>query len=160
MDTSPVLEWSNGDYTISTDLERFDVDVFHRYLTDVSYWAKGRTRETTDLAVSNSIVFGAYRNTGHNEGDNFQSMIGAARVVTDGATFGWLCDVFVLDEARGHGVGKALVAAVRTHPSVQSLKHLMLVTADAQGLYQQFGFEVLGQPDRWMACSPMTDATG
>ena len=137
-----VIERVHGDYTISTDPDRFDVDVFHRWISEESYWAKGRSRETTEAAIPNSLLFGAYATDG--------SMAGAARVVTDCATFGWLCDLFVLDEHRGQGLGKALVQAVRSHPCLDDTKRIILATADAHRLYEQYGFSPLAQPERWM----------
>ncbi len=135
-------EWRHGVYTISTDPARFDVDVFHRYLSEESYWARGRLRETTDTAVANSMVFGAYADDGE--------MVGAARVVTDRITFSWLCDVFVLDAHRGRGLGRALVDAVMNHPDLAAVKRTMLATNDAHELYRSYGFEPLDRPQRWM----------
>jgi GNAT superfamily N-acetyltransferase len=137
-----VLEWRHGNYTISTDRVRFDVDVFHRYLTEEAYWARGRLRRTTEAAIANSVLFGLYAPDG--------TMMGAARVVTDCATFGWLCDLFVLGGHRGKGLGKALIAAVREHPCLVDTKRLLLATADAHRLYEQHGFDSLAAPDRWM----------
>ena len=136
------IERRHGNYVISTDPERFDVDVFHEYLTTDAYWARGRLRATTDIAVQHSLLFGAYAPDG--------AMVGAARVVTDHATFGWICDLFVLPEHRGNGLGKALVAAITEHPELCRLKRLLLVTADAHGLYTGNGFETLRSPERWL----------
>jgi GNAT superfamily N-acetyltransferase len=77
-------------------------------------------------------------------------MVGFARVVTDRATFGWLCDVFVIEEHRGKGLGGALVRAAVEHPDLRNIKRFVLATADGQGLYAKYGFEVLDQPERWM----------
>lgn len=137
-----VIERRHGDYLVSSDKERFDVEVFHRYLSDESYWAKGRVRETTEAALANSLVFGAYTSS--------DEMVGAVRVVTDCSTFGWLCDLFVLPEHRGRGLGKSLVAVVREHPCLADTKRLLLATADAHDLYEEFGFRPLAQPERWM----------
>ncbi len=137
-----VVEWRHGDFTISTDRNRFNVDVFHRYVTNDSYWAQGRRPETTRSAIANSLLFGAYAADG--------TMVGAARVVTDCATFGWLCDLFVLENFRGEGLGKALVAAVREHPCLVDTKRILLATADGHGLYRQYGFRPLAAPDMWM----------
>lgn len=98
---------------------------------------------TVEKSVSTSINFGAYSPDG--------SMVGAARVVTDGVTFGWLCDVFVLEGHRGKGLGVALVQAAVEHPELRDLKRIILATGDAHGLYERFGFELLGdEADRWM----------
>jgi GNAT superfamily N-acetyltransferase len=137
-----VLEWRHGDFTISTNRDRFDVEVFHGYLAEDSYWARGRRPETSEAAVANSLIFGAYAPDG--------VMVGAARVVTDCATFGWLCDLFVLEGSRGKGLGEALVAAVRDHPCLADTKRILLATADAHSLYERHGFHSLGAPERWM----------
>ena len=77
--------------------------------------------------------------------------VGFARVVTDQATFAWICDVFVDESVRGRGVGKRLMAAILADPRLQGLKRMMLATDDAHGLYAGFGFEPLGQPEKWMS---------
>jgi GNAT superfamily N-acetyltransferase len=132
-----------GDYLVSDDPARLDRGLIHRWLSESSYWAGGRTRETVDRSLDHgSIGFGVYAPDG--------AMVGFARVVTDHATFGWLCDVFVIEEHRGRGLGKALMQAAVTHPDLRHLKRYLLATADAQGFYAQFGFEALDNPERWM----------
>jgi GNAT superfamily N-acetyltransferase len=126
---------------ISTDRSRLDRDLVHRFLSEEAYWAIGRTREQNDRVIDASLCFGVYE-------DGRQ--IAYARVLTDTVAFGYLGDVFVIPEARGRGVGKALIAAVVAHPVVRGLRRLALVTADAQGLYRQFGFDELAQVERWM----------
>ena len=132
----------HGDYEISTDPDRLDLDVIHRYLRDESYWAAGRERVTVDVSVQGSLNFGAYTADGQ--------MVGAARVVTDGITFAWLCDVFVLEGHRDNGLGTALVQAVVEHPALRDIKRMLLATADAHGLYEKFGFTPMSHPERWM----------
>ena len=95
-----------------------------------------------ERSIENSLCFGAYTDEGE--------QIGFARVVTDAATFAYLGDVFVVDEHRGRGVGKRLVEAVMAHPDVQGLRLFLLGTADAHGLYEQYGFKLI-EPGRWMA---------
>lgn len=136
------FERRHGEYLISDEPSLLDLEVVHRWLSEESYWAKGRTRETVDTSVENSIVFGIYSADG--------TTVGSARVVTDRATFGWLCDVFVVDGHKGKGLGKALVSAASEHPDLRDLKRFVLATADAQGLYRQFGWEILERPERWM----------
>jgi GNAT superfamily N-acetyltransferase len=126
---------------ISTDRSRLDRALVHRFLSEEAYWAIGRTREQNDRVIDSSLCFGVYE-------DGRQ--IAFARVLTDGVVFGYLGDVFVLPEARGRGVSKALLAAVVAHPDVRGLLRLTLRTADAHELYGQFGFDELAQVERWM----------
>ncbi|MGW6009648.1 GNAT family N-acetyltransferase [Streptomyces sp. NPDC055210] len=133
-------------YEISTDPARIDVDRVHRWLADDAYWALGRPREKQELAIAGSLNFGAYERV---SGDQ----AAYARVVTDGATFAWLCDVYVDRSARGKGLGTALVTAVRDHLRPLGLRRVLLATHDAHGVYEKLGFKVLDRPDRWMALS-------
>ena len=136
-----VVEHRRGDYLISTNKGRLDLDVIHGYLSRDSYWAQGRPLEVMQTAIAHSLCFGVYA------GDQ---QVGFARVVTDYATFAWLCDVFVLDSHRGQGLGKWLIECVVTHPQLQGLL-LMLATRDAHGLYRRYGgFEALQSAERWM----------
>lgn len=126
---------------ISTDRSRLDVDLIHRYLSEESYWAKGIPRELVQRALEHSLCFGAY---------DGEALVGFARVVTDYATFGYIADVFVLPSHRGRGVSKRLMAAIRAHPELQRLRRWHLVTRDAHGLYEQFGFRAIETPARHM----------
>jgi GNAT superfamily N-acetyltransferase len=127
---------------VSTDPGRLDLDRIHHWLAEESYWARGRSRETLLTAVGQSVNFGAYQGG---------TQVGYARLVTDRATFAWLCDVFVADEARGRGVGKALVRAVRAEVDALGVKRALLTTADAHSLYaESAGFRPLAAPARWM----------
>lgn len=128
------------DIEISTDPNRLDVDLIHRWLSEESYWAGGVSREIVARAIDNSLCFGVYL-----EGQQ----VGLARVVTDRATFAWLADVFILDSYRGRGYGKALIAAVVAHPELRGLRRLLLATRDAHGLYAQYGFTPVA-PERFM----------
>lgn len=129
------------DYVITEDPALIDPEVVHRWLSEEAYWAKGRTREVVERSMANSICLGALH---HGQ------LVGFARVVTDLATFAWLCDVFVVAEHRGRGAGGALVAAAVAHPELRGLKRFVLATADAHELYRRHGFEILDHPDRWM----------
>ena len=120
-----------GEFEISSEPARLDMAVVHGYLSEQSSWAVGMPRALLERAVANSLCFGGYL-------DGRQ--IAFARVVTDRATFANLVDVFVLPEYRGRGYSKALMAAVLAHPELQGLRRFMLATADAHGLYAQFGF--------------------
>ena len=126
---------------ISTDAARIDIDVLFAWLSRESYWAADRSREQVERSVANSLNFGAYADG---------RMVGFARVVTDRATFAYLCDVFVAETQRGRGVGKRLMSAIVAHPDLQGLRRFQLVTRDAHELYAQFGFTPLAQADRHM----------
>ncbi|MFD9251469.1 GNAT family N-acetyltransferase [Streptomyces bottropensis] len=131
-------------YEMSDDPDRIDVGRVHRWLSTDAYWALGRSREKQQSAVRGSLNFGVY-DTGSGE------QVAYARVVTDRATFAWLCDVYVDPAVRGKGLGTAMVAAVRDHLLPYGLRRVLLATHDAHGVYAKLGFEPLAQPDRWMA---------
>jgi GNAT superfamily N-acetyltransferase len=143
------MEVALGAYLISTDRKRLKVDAIHEYLSRESYWARGVTREKVADSIANSLCFGVYHGV---------DQVGFARVVTDRATFAWLADVYVLPDHRGAGLGKRLVEAVVAHPWVRPVRRLMLATADAHGLYEQYGLRALDRPQRFMAIE--TDPTG
>jgi GNAT superfamily N-acetyltransferase len=134
------MEVTWGEYTVSTDPARLDLGMVHGYLT-VSYWAGGIPAGTVRRSVENSLCFGLYHGP---------SQVGFARVVTDRATFAYLCDVFILEGHRGRRLGRWLIETVRGHPDLQGLRRWVLVTADAHGLYRPFGFTPLRTPDRYM----------
>jgi GNAT superfamily N-acetyltransferase len=138
-----------AEYTISTDRSRLDIDLIHRFLSEESYWARGRAREVTERSIENSVCFGVYRG---------EEQVGFARAVTDRATFAWLADVFVLPEHRGHGLGKRLVEAALGEPSLAGIKRWVLGTADAHELYRRYGFTELRESTRFMARESVADA--
>lgn len=125
---------------ITTDQRDLDIDWIHRALSERAYWAIGRPRDVIAASLRGSLCFGVLR------GDR---QVGFARVVTDEATFGWVCDVFVDEAERGSGVGKRLIAAIAGDPRLRGCR-LALTTRDASGLYDQFGFVPLKNPERWM----------
>ncbi|WP_030204621.1 GNAT family N-acetyltransferase [Streptomyces sp. NRRL S-87] len=130
-------------YEISADPARIDPALVYRWLSQDAYWARGRSREKQDRAIAGSLNFGVYeRSSG--------AQVGYARVVTDRADFAWLCDVYVCPEARGRGLGTALVAAVRDHLAPYGLRRVLLATSDAQGVYAKVGFATLERPECWM----------
>ena len=126
---------------ISTDRSELDLDWVVSALSERAYWALGRPREVIEASIQGSLCFGAYR-------DGRQ--VGFARVVTDLATFGWICDLFVDESERGRGVGGELMQSVVTHPQLSALKRLVLSTRDAEAFYARFGFEPLEHPERWL----------
>ncbi len=124
-------EWTRGDYTISTDRARLDLDVIHGFLVR-SYWAEGRPRERVARSIEHSLPFGLYHRAGQ---------VGFARVVTDHVVIAYLADVFVLEAHRGKGLGTWLVETVASAPEVGNIRRWILGTRDAHGLYRRFGFE-------------------
>lgn len=131
-------------YRCSTSTEDVDRALVQRWLSELSYWAAGRERDVQDRAMDGSRNYAVVR-----VGDGRQ--VAYARVVTDGATFAWLCDVIVDPDFRGDGVGKLLIEGVLADLEPLGLKRVMLATADAHGLYEQFGFRPLADPTMWMA---------
>lgn len=129
-------------FIISTDRDRLDIQMIHLFLSERSYWAKGRSLETVRQSIANSLCFGVYEVSG--------KQLGFARVATDYAVFAWLMDVFILEDYRGKGLGKLLIKEVTEHPALKNLRRIGLGTADAHGLYQQFGFTGLSKPENMM----------
>jgi len=130
-----------GDFVISTDPALLDVPLIHEYLSNHSYWAAGRPLDVVRRSIENSLCFGLYQN---------DRQAGLARVVTDRATFAWLCDVFVLQPYQGRGMSKWLLECVVSHPDLQSVRRFLLATRDAHGLYQRYGFTPLADPSQFM----------
>lgn len=131
-------------YEISTDPARVDRERVHHWLSTDAYWALGRPREKQDLAIEGSLNFGVFDAVSGEQ-------VAYARVITDRATFGWLCDVYVDRSVRGKGVGSALVAAVREELRSFGVRRVLLATHDAHGVYERFGFAPLERPEQWMA---------
>ena len=127
-------------YEISSDITRLNVDAIHAFLTK-TYWSPGIPFTTVERAVRNSVCVGAYAG---------EEQVGFARMVTDSATFAYLADVYVLEEHRGNGLSRRMMEAIMQLPELQGLRRLMLVTRDAHGLYEKFGFKPLAAPARFM----------
>lgn len=139
-------ESSHAGYLLSDDPARLDVAAVHAFLT-TSYWAAGIPRDVVARSLENSLCVGLYAPGG--------PQIGLVRVITDSATFAYLCDVYVLKAHRGHGLAKAALTLLSSHPRLQNLRRQQLVTQDAHGLYAQFGFKPLSLPDRHLEkCDP------
>ncbi len=134
------LEYRRDNFLISTDRSRLQLVVIHNFLKE-SYWAKNIPFAVVQRSVDNSLCYGVY-------GDDHQ--IGFARVITDYTTFAWIADVFILEPYRGQGLSKWLVACILAHPELQGLRRWLLGTKDAHGLYRQFGFAGIANPDRFM----------
>jgi GNAT superfamily N-acetyltransferase len=128
-------------FKIDTDPHHLQIDIIHDYLSNRSYWAKGRSIEVIQKSIANSLCFGVY---------DEEQLVGFARVVSDYATFGWLCDVFILESHRGHGLGKWLVETILQHPDITNIRRLLLATRDAHELYRLSGFRELEHPEKLM----------
>jgi GNAT superfamily N-acetyltransferase len=134
-------EYHRDGFTVSTDPAQLDLQLIHDYLTNCSYWVPGIPFSHVEEASRHSLNFGLYC-----EG----KQIGYARLLTDYVRFAYLMDVFVLEEFRGQGLGKWLMACVFDHPQLERVRRWMLATWDAHGFYTQFGFTPMERPDRFM----------
>ncbi|MBA4708329.1 GNAT family N-acetyltransferase [Aquitalea aquatica] len=123
------------------DLARLERDMIYAYLSGESYWAAGLPRDVFERSLAGSLCFGVYV---------AGKQVGFARMITDQATFAYLADVFVLPDWRGSGISKALLEHILAHPGLQGLRRMLLATADAHGLYAQYGFTALSRPERMM----------
>lgn len=128
-------------FTITTNQDDLDIPLVHQFLSEQTYWAKGIPRATLERAIEHSLCFGGYID---------KSQVAFARVISDYATFAYLCDVFVLPEQRGNGYSKRLMEAIDIHPQLQGLRRFMLVTSDAHELYAGFGFVTPQNPNTIM----------
>lgn len=135
-----MVEQRFGDYLISTDKEKLDLQVIHDYLY-ICYWAKGIPKEVVAKSIEHSLCFGVYQD---------REQVGFCRVITDYSTFMYLADVFILEEHRGKKLGVALINTVVNHPDLQGIRTWTLLTRDAHGLYEKFGFENHEDPKRFM----------
>jgi ribosomal protein S18 acetylase RimI-like enzyme len=131
---------TRGPYSVTADRRRMDVDAVHGFLAR-SFWARGISKDLVAKSIAHSLCFGLF---------DGQAQIGFARVVTDSSTYAYLCDVYVLEQYRGQGLGKWMIEFVMAHPDVQGLRRFQLVTRDAHGLYRRFGFQTPANPDRYM----------
>ncbi|MCG9552575.1 GNAT family N-acetyltransferase [Vibrio sp. Isolate31] len=125
-------------YKISTDKSYLDLEVIYGFISE-SYWACGIPKHILEKAISNSFCFGVY--------DNHDSQVGFARLITDKATFAYLADVFVLENHRGRGLSKWLLENIVSHRDLQGLRRMVLATRDAHGLYAQYGFQPIENPE-------------
>lgn len=134
-------EFSQGEFTISSDPVRLDLVWIHDYLANEAYWARGISYQVFQESVENSLCFGVY----------YQSaQVGFGRVISDYATFAYLADVFIDENQRGKGLGKWLVECILEYPELQGLRRWMLLTSDAHGLYEQYGFSPVLRPGNVM----------
>ena len=151
-----------GGFEISDDPARLDVATIHRFISEESYWARGRDRATVERALAHSLCFGIYGPDG--------AQVGFARLVTDRTTAAHLSDVYVLAAYRGRGLSKALLAAILGHPELRTIARWTLSTDDAHGLYAGFGFAAhpevssqmwrLKRPDEAWKCDVANSSSG
>lgn len=135
-----LIEHRRGEFLLSTDPARLDVDFVYGFLTQ-SYWAKGISRELVERSIENSLCLAVYTQG---------KQVAFARVISDFATYAYIGDVFVIEAYRGNGLGKWMMECMRQHPRLQNLRRWTLLTRDAHGLYKQFGFTSLQKPERYM----------
>lgn len=135
-----IIESRRYEFIISNDPSRLNMDAIHDFLAR-AYWAKTRPRERTETAFEHSLVFGIY------EG---QKQIGVARIITDYSVFAYLCDFFIHEDYRAHGLGTWMLETILNHPDLKHVRRWLLVTDDAHGLYQKFDFELIPEPEKWM----------
>jgi GNAT superfamily N-acetyltransferase len=138
----PIIESQRDGYAISTNKARLDVSAIHAYLAR-SYWSPGIPKAVVERAIAGALCFGLF--------DGSEQQVGFARAITDGATFAYLADVYVLEEHRGKGLGKWMVETILAHPSLQGLRRILLATRDAHELYAPFGFKPLATPESFMS---------
>jgi N-acetylglutamate synthase-like GNAT family acetyltransferase len=138
---------SRGQYSISTDKNKMDIDLIHSFLTR-SYWAEGISKEIVSRSINGSLCFAVFEHD--NEAMATGRQIGFARMITDEATFAYLADVFIDEDHRGRGLSRWLMEIILSHPGLQGLRRIILATRDAHGLYAQVGFTLLNNPERWM----------
>jgi GNAT superfamily N-acetyltransferase len=140
--TEEAMEWHKDQFTISTDKSRLDVGMIHHFLYTTAHWAIGRPMNVVKKSIENSLCFGVF------EGNQ---QVGFARIVTDGATVGWICDMFILPTYRQKGLGAWLVDCMMKHPDVKGLRRILLNTRDAHELYKKYaGFRQLLAPESWL----------
>ncbi len=135
------MSWEKENFLVSTDKNLLQLDRIHKFLADEAYWCLDIPKEVVKNSIEGSLCFGVYKN---------QEQIGFARIITDCATFAWLCDVYIETEHRGQGLSKWLMECIMAHPDLKNLRRFCLATKGAHGLYEQFGFTVTKTPGYWM----------
>lgn len=140
-----IEEWNKEDFILSTDKFRLQPDRIHKFLSTQAYWCLGIPLSVVKKAIEGSLCFGLFKVEGNKE-----VQVGFARIVTDGATFAWLCDVYIESELRGLGLSKWMMECLMSHPALKNLRRICLATKDAHPLYKKYGFEVTPTPQNWM----------
>ena len=140
--TTEIQNWNKDNFFISTDKSLLQISRIHKFLSEDSYWSAEIPKSVVTHAIENSLCFGVYNSN--------KEQVGFARVVTDYAGFAWVCDVYIEETERGHGLSKWLMTCVMDHPGLKNLRRICLATKDAHELYKKFGFEVTKNPENWM----------
>lgn len=142
-----IEEHTKEKYLISTDKSKLNISVIHDFLSS-SYWAENIPIEIVKKSIENSLCFGVYINDKEVSLDGKQ--VGFARIISDFSTYAYLADVFILQEERRKGLSKWLMECILKHKELQQLRSIALMTKDAQGLYEKYGFKINPYPDRYM----------
>jgi N-acetylglutamate synthase-like GNAT family acetyltransferase len=130
------------DFCLTADARRLSVDVIHGWLAHEAYWAKGRDRVAVETSLEHSYLYGILNSAGET--------VACARMITDHATFGWLCDVFVAATERGRGLGTWMVQEIVGHWMSVGVRRVLLGTRDAHEVYARVGFVPVSHPERLM----------
>jgi GNAT superfamily N-acetyltransferase len=138
-------QWTLNEFTVSTDKTSLQLSRIHHFLATQAYWCLDIPRDVVEKAIAGSLCFGLYVRI-----ESAYLQIGFARVVTDGASFAWLCDVYIENDYRGKGLSKWIMECVLSHPDLKNLRRICLATKDAHSLYTKFGFEITQTPQNWM----------
>ena len=136
------MNWAHNGFVVSTDKGLLQIDRIHKFLSTEAYWALEKPKSVIEKAIANSLCFGLFAPMGE--------QVGFARVVTDSATFAWICDVYVEKEFRGQGLSKFLMQSLMSHPDLKNLRRILLASRDAHGLYSKLGFQATQTPNFWM----------
>ena len=138
-------KWIKDEYTLSTDKSRLQLSRIHQFLSKQAYWCLEIPEVIVKKAIDGSLCFGLYA-----KNNNEYVQIGFTRIVSDGATFVWICDLYIEKEHRGKGLSKWMMECVMSHPALKNLRRICLATKDVQSLYSKFGFEITQSPQMWM----------
>ena len=141
----PSQSWQQADFLISTDPDKFKAAVVHRYLSEESYWSPGVSLAEVQRRIEYALCFGVYAC-----GETAETQIGFARIISDFTSFAYLCDVFILAEYQGQGLGQWLISCILAHPELQSVRRWTLYTQTAHDLYARFGFQIEPNPETFM----------
>ncbi len=139
------MQWKKETFILSTDKTLLQIDRIHRFLSQEAYWSFNIPLDVLKKSIENSLCFGLY-----SQSENEALQIGYARIISDFATFAWLCDVYVEKDWRGKSLSKWIMECLVSHPDMKGLRRFCLATKDAHSLYSKYGFEITKTPENWM----------